>query len=301
MAKVDIERLDEPPKMGEPVTGALVNGSITFSIRLSERAERAITLPTPAGESPPFYLIRQDGVPFWYIHFHGVDFMSARDNVDVGFTRTWYSLHRLGVRDVISGAAVGSIPEAMKPGDVVVMDDFIDFSTHRPRSMLTEIWDRLPWIGGVFTPAVCPELTALLREECTARYSLGQVFSSGTLGQFEGHRFESPGEIRMARNAGADMVAHHQASEAIYARELGIHFGALNYVTNIAAGLVKPGQQEFVTEAQAKQGYAVCAEIMLAVMVRAARRDPACTTCPIKADGPVQIRPEDIRPRPVFR
>lgn len=300
MTSLPIEKLDAAPDLGERVTGALINGSITYSIRLSERAERAITLPTPAGESPPFYLIRHDGVPFWYVHFHGVDFMSARDNVEVGFTRTWYVLHALGIRDVISGAAVGSIKPEMKPGDLVVMDDFIDFSTHRPRSMLTELWERLPWIGGIFEPAVCPELSAILVDEAQA-YTHGCLFSTGTFGQFEGHRFESPGEIRMARSAGADMVAHHHASEAIYSRELGIHFAGMSYVTNIAAGLEADPAKRFVTDDQARTGYAQCAEIMLAAMVRAARRNSACAICPIRNDSPVQVRPEDIRPKPVFR
>jgi 5'-methylthioadenosine phosphorylase len=295
-----IERLDEPPTLGENVTGALINGSITFSIRLADRAERAITLPTPAGESPPFYLVRHNGVPFWYVHFHGVDFMSAHDNVQVGFTRTWYVLHRLGIRDVISGAAVGGIRADMQPGDVVVLTDFIDFSTHRPRSMLTEIWERLPWIGGLYEPPMCDELSGLLRE-CASAYDLGTVHPEGVLGQGEGHRFESPAEIRRMRAAGADMVAHHQASEAIYARELGIHFGAISYVSNIAPGLASDPSKAFVTDEQAKAGYALCANIMLEAMARAASRTVSCTACPQDQDGPVKVRPEDVKARPIFR
>jgi 5'-methylthioadenosine phosphorylase len=234
---------------------------------------------TPAGESPAFYLLRTEGVPYWYVRFHGVDFSSSKNNVQVGFTRTWYVLYKLGVRDVISGAAAGSIPTEVKPGDLMIMDDFIDFSTHRPRSMPNEIWEKPPYIGAQYVPALCPELTDLLREAAT-RYTHGKVHPSGTLGQFEGHRFESPAEIRMARILGADMVAHHQASEAIYSRELGIHFCALDYITNIAAGLCKEGEQEFVTHEQAMDGYQQCTDVMLKGLVKAATRDVHCSTCP---------------------
>lgn len=300
MADIEVQPLDASPALDEIVTGALIDGSITYFANLRDRAEMAFTLPTPAGESPPFYLIRHDGAPLWYIHFHGVDFTSAKHNVEVGFTRTWYVLHRLGVRDVISGAAAGSIHPDMKPGDVVIIDDFIDFSTHRPRSMLTEIWERLPWVGASFVPPLCPELTAILREAAEV-YNLGKVFKSATLGQFEGHRFESPGEIRMAKIAGADVVHHHQASEAIYARELGIHYGAFNYVSNTAAGLASNWDVSWLTEEQSRQLTAKCTEIMLDAVARAARRESACTVCPVPKEQPVVIKPEEAKAKPVYR
>jgi 5'-methylthioadenosine phosphorylase len=299
MSQTQVLSLDQPPEITAEVTGALIDGSITYSSNLIESAQMAFTLPTPTGESPPFYLVEHGGVKFWYVHFHGVDFTTASKNVQVGFTGTWYLLHLMNVRDVISGAAVGSIHPEMRPGDVVVMDDFIDFSTHRPRSMLTEIWEKPPWIGAQFDTPLCPELTDILRQELQS-YSLGRVFKAGTLGQFEGHRFESPGEIRMAQSVGADMVAHHQASEAIYARELGIHYGAINYVTNIAAGLSEL-EDPFVSDDQAKAGYKSCTEIMLSAMVRAAGRDPDCQICPQDEDQPIERKKEDVLLKPVYR
>jgi 5'-methylthioadenosine phosphorylase len=298
MTELEIQRLDTPPTLTEPVTGALMDGSITYHLKLAERAEMAFTLPTPAGESSPFYLVHHEGVPFWYIHFHGVDFMTANNNVDVGFTRTWYTLYRLGVRDVISGAAAGSIHPDMRPGDIVVVDDFVDFSTHRPRSMQTEIWERLPWIGASFVPPMCPELTHILRE-VSQGYSFGQVFNSATVGQFEGHRFESPGEIRMAKNAGADVVHHHQASEAIYARELGLHYGAFNIVSNIAAGLASDWGESWLSAEKYQAATEACADIMLAAVVRSAQRESTCTTCPIPKEQPVKI--EGVKAKPVYR
>lgn len=279
MSKTIIEALNQPPEIEMEVTGILIDGSITYAVDLPARAEYAFTLPTPVGESPPFYLLNQEGVYFWYVHFHGIDFTTASNNVEVGFTRTWYVIHQLGLRDAVSGAAAGCIHPQMKPGDIVIMDDFIDFATHRPRSILTEIWERPPWIGAQYVPPLCPELTDILRSVSSERYTQGNVFPSGTLGHFEGHRFESPGEIRMAKHVGADMVAQSQGTEAIYARELGIHYCALNYITNYAAGL-SPSSPSWVNEDQAKRGYAQCTEILLATMVRAAKRNPVCSACP---------------------
>jgi 5'-methylthioadenosine phosphorylase len=297
MSEPIIQHLETPPSLGEKVTGVLIDGSITYSSDLRPEAEMTFTLPTPAGESPPFYLLRYKGMPYYYVHFHGVDFTTASKNVQVGFTGTWYVILQLGIRDVISGAAAGSVHPDMRPGDVVIMDDFVDFSTHRPRSMLTEIWERPPWIGAQYVPPLCPELTDILRN-CAKDYSLGQVFDSGTFGQFEGHRFESPGEIRMAKAAGADMVAHHQTSEAIYARELGIHYGAIDYITNIAAGLSSQ-EEAFVTDEQAKAGYEECTRIMLEAVVLASQRKPACDVCPQTEEQPVDVR--EVISKPVYR
>jgi 5'-methylthioadenosine phosphorylase len=279
MTAVEIQKLVHPPMLAETVTGALIDGSITYQFNLEEKAELSFTLATPAGESPAFHLLRHDGIPYWYVRFHGVDFTSSKNNVQVGFTRTWFVLYKLGIRDVISGAAAGSIPAEVRPGDLMIMDDFVDFSTHRPRSLPNEIWEKPPHIGAQYVPPLCPELTDLLRQ-ASKSYTHGKVYPSGTFGQFEGHRFESPGEIRMAKAVGVDMVAHHQASEAIYSRELGIHFGALDYVTNIAAGLSKAGDMEFVTHEQAMEGYRQCTDIMLNTLALAAKRDVKCAVCP---------------------
>lgn len=290
-----IEALDQPPQI--EANGILIDGSITYAVDLPSQAEYAFTLPTPAGESPPFYLLRHEDICFWYVHFHGIDFTTARNNVEVGFTRTWYVIHQLGLRDAISGAAAGCIHPQMKPGDIVIMDDFIDFATHRPRSVLTEIWERPPWIGAQYIPPLCHELTELLRAISSERYDQGRVFPSGTLGHFEGHRFESPGEIRMAKFVGADMVAQSQATEAIFARELGIHYGALNYITNYAAGQL-PGGSAWASEDQAKSGYAQCTEILLETMVRASKRDPRCSACPRPQHEP---SPANVERKPIYR
>jgi purine nucleoside phosphorylase len=272
------EQLNRAPELAEPVRAVLIDGSITYNVDLISRAEYAFTAPTPAGESPPFYLIRQDDAPFWYVNFHGVDFLSASDNVEVGFTRTWYVIYQLGVEMALSGAAVGSLLPELKPRDLVLMTDFIDLSTHRPRSMLLEIWEKSPYLGAELVPPVCPELSKHLLDGSRS-YPNGRVHHEGILAQFEGHRFETPAEIRMAQALGAGMVAHHQASEAIYARELGIHFAALAYVSNIGAGLSKGWEDGFVSEEEAREDYALTAEILVQAAAAASRKALTCRIC----------------------
>lgn len=297
-----VRRLETPPHLTQSVTGALLGSSITLLHAVEQRAEFAFTLPTPAGESPPFFLLWHKDIPFWYVAFHGINFMRASENVPTAFVRTWYVLHRLGVRDVISGAATGCIRSDMRPGDLVVMEDFIDFSIHRPRSILYEFWEHIPSTPFVpFVPPVCPELKTIL-ESKAAHYQFGQVHS-GVFGQFEGPRFETPAEIRFARAAGADMVAQHNATEAIYARELGVHYGALLFVTNFAAGLGGDWVPPAVYEEQARQGKAQAAEFLFDATVAAAERSVRCRACVVDPDQPayVQDAVQQISAKPVYR
>ena len=283
-----LKRLELPPNTGESISTALLGSSITLLHDLESQAELAFTLPTPAGESAPIYLLRHAETPFWYIPFHGIDFMSAGNNVEVAFTRTWSALYQLGVRDVLSGAATGCIHPDMKPGDLVVIDDFIDFATSRPRSILTEIWEQLPYTFAAFVPPLCPELTQILNN-CVQSYRYGNVFSTATFGQFEGHRYETPAEIQMALRAGADVVAHHNASEAIYARELGIHYAAVLYVTNYAAGLSTDWIAAADYEKSSRLGKQQCADFLLEAVVRTAQRSPECLVCPGPETQPLYV------------
>jgi len=105
----------------------------------------------------------------------------------------------------------------------------------------------------------------------------------------------------MARRMEADVVGHHQASEAIYARELGIHFAALSYVTNIAAGLADPGGQGALGWQGTASGFARSTEILLEAVVLAARRQVKCEICAAARNPPVWKRGSEVRLRPQFR
>ncbi len=61
----------------------------------------------------------------------------------------------------------------------------------------------------------------------------------GTYACAEGPRFETPAEIRMFRQLGADVVGMTSVPEVVLAREAGICYAAVAIVTNWAAGVSK--------------------------------------------------------------
>jgi len=142
------------------------------------------------------------------------------------------ALQQCNVTRVIATAAVGSLNPAMKPGDFVLISDFIDFTRERPLT----IFDRPGEVLHTdFTQAYCPELRHLLQR--TAESLSIPLHFGGTYLCADGPRYETPAEIRMFAQWGADVVGMTGVPEVVYARELGMCYAAVAIVTNWAAGI----------------------------------------------------------------
>ena len=197
---------------------------------------RTFTLRTKAGESPPIYELRYRDVSLYYVRMHGNEAHRSDEPDGWEFVKTWAALHELGVTHAFGGATCGGVSAEMKPGDLVVSDDFIVLSTQRPQDVLKAIGLSRPQRFPRFDVPFCPDLRRLLSEEARAQPEV-RVHERGVLYQSDPGRFETPAEIRFAKQAGADVVSLNVATEAIYARQLGMHFALLNSVANSAVGL----------------------------------------------------------------
>lgn len=152
------------------------------------------------------------------------------------------ALSKLGVERVLATGAVGSLREELRPGSVVVVDDFIDLSRSRPSSLFEG-----PRVVHVdMTEPFCPELREALIN-ASQRAGL-KTWSRGVYVCTEGPRFETPAEIRAFKALGGDVVGMTIATEATLAREAGLCYAALCLVTNMAAGLQRIVSAEEVGE-----------------------------------------------------
>lgn len=139
----------------------------------------------------------------------------------------------LGVEEIIAINVVGGIDPRLAPGDLSLIDDFIDFTSGREHTFSD---GSKPGVQHVdLTRAYDPKIQGALRQSAKALGIL--LHENGIYAGFNGPRFETPSEIRLASLAGATVVGMTGCPEVSLAREIGIAYASLALVVNPAAGL----------------------------------------------------------------
>ncbi len=150
----------------------------------------------------------------------------------VNYKANIQALKELGVKHIFATAAVGSMRQALAPGALVVVDQFLDFTKGRP---LTFFEDGEPVTHVDMTDPYCSRLRAHL--VTTAAHAGIAVANGGTYVCTEGPRFESPAEIRMFAQLGGDVVGMTSIPETVLAKERGLCYSAVAMVTNYCSGM----------------------------------------------------------------
>lgn len=135
---------------------------------------------------------------------------------------------------VLATNAVGSLNPDMRPGDFVIVDQFLDFTKQRPLTFFDGEDGVVRHVD--MTEPYCPRLREVLRV-AGERETGGRLHYGGTYVCAEGPRFESPAEIRMFRQLGADVVGMTGLPELVLAREAGLCYATVCVVSNWAAGI----------------------------------------------------------------
>ncbi|MFP4250936.1 MAG: S-methyl-5'-thioinosine phosphorylase [Armatimonadota bacterium] len=161
------------------------------------------------------------------------------------------ALAELGCSCVIATNAVGSLNEQMQPGDLVVPDQFLDFTKQRPLTFFEGDDGDVRHVD--VTHPYCQRLREIMREGCTA--ALGeQSHPAATYVCAEGPRFETAAEIVMYQRLGGDVVGMTSVPETVLAREAGLCYATVCVVSNWAAGIVdKPITHGEVEELMAQR------------------------------------------------
>lgn len=163
-------------------------------------------------------------------------------------------LKALGAEALIATNAAGSMRTDIQPGDLMLLNDHINFSGLNP--LIGEPSDRR------FVPmkdAYDPEIRAALAQ---AAQDEGITLAEGVYAWYSGPSFETPAEIRAIRILGADAVGMSTVPEVILARFLGLKAAAISTVTNMAAGLSNEAISHEHTKAMAPLGAAKLEKIL---------------------------------------
>ncbi|MFJ8753949.1 MTAP family purine nucleoside phosphorylase [Streptomyces sp. NPDC102441] len=141
------------------------------------------------------------------------------------------ALRSVGARSVLSTCAVGSIRRHLAVGTLVNLDQFIDFTRHRPPTLYGD--DGFCFAD--MTQPYCARLRTHMND--AARRVGAPMHDGGCYVGVDGPRFETAAEVRMYGILGGDVVGHTGSTEAVMAREAGLCYASVGIITNVAAGL----------------------------------------------------------------
>ncbi len=135
------------------------------------------------------------------------------------------ALKRLGVTDILSLSACGSLREDFAPGDFVLVDQFIDRTRGRASSFFAN--------GLVAHVSIAEPTCGRLRETVAAARDLGiRLHDGGTYVVIEGPQFSTRAESELYRSWRADLVGMTNLPEARLAREAEICYLTVGMVTD---------------------------------------------------------------------
>ena len=139
------------------------------------------------------------------------------------------ALKQLGCRYILATTACGSLREEIGRGDVVIADQFIDFT----RLRINTFYDKFEHGQIAHTPMADPFSEALRLLLINGCEKTGISYHpKGTIVTIEGPRFSTRAESKMFRLLGADVINMSIAPEACLAMEAGIPYAAIALSTD---------------------------------------------------------------------
>jgi purine-nucleoside phosphorylase len=138
----------------------------------------------------------------------------------------------LGVKTLVLTNAAGGINVELTQGALMVISDHLNLMGVNPlRGPNDERFGpRFPDMSAVYSP----ELQELVVDEAK---TIGVEVRRGIYGALSGPSYETPAEIHLLRNLGADAVGMSTVPEALVARHMGLEVLGISCITNMAAGI----------------------------------------------------------------
>ena len=153
----------------------------------------------------------------------------------INYRANIWALKELGVSRIITSHAVGSLQKEIKPGDFIVLDQFVDrtkgrIDTFYDGQITTHISTAFPY---------CPQLRKLAVKE--AKDLKIKIHQQGTVVIIQGPRFSTAAESNWFTKMGWEVINMTEYPEVALAREKEICYCAVAMATDYDAGLVAEG------------------------------------------------------------
>ncbi len=253
----------------------LIGGSSTLSIRVPEDLDldyvktlsSEMVFETPYGPSPEFKLLSilsdEGERTVLSCQMHGWRQGVSRANAS---RQVFWVFKNAGVHCILAEGGVGAINHLLRPRDIVVPHDYMDFSMRKD----VGLEDRHLL---VMREAMCPSMRNICIKVCEEKWA-GRVFNRSIYANTDGRHFESPAEVNMYKIAGADVVGQSICPEVYLAREIGACYTGIYLVVNYAEGVVTPWEHEELADIFYNKG-----DELGRILLESLRRFPAARNC----------------------
>ncbi len=189
---------------------------------MKNRTEKRVK--TPFGNpSSPLAIGKIRGVDAVVLARHGKDHSIYPTGVN--YRANIHALKKEGCTHILATTAVGSLREKIRPGDLVFVDQFIDFTRHRPLTFHEKKVVHTP-----MAEPFCGYLRSVLTD--SAKRLKLRHHTRGTVVTIEGPRFSTKAESHMFRMLGADVINMSTVPEVALAREAGICYQTIAMSTD---------------------------------------------------------------------
>ncbi len=202
----------------------IIGGSGLYELE-GIKGVKEIRLETPYGDPSDVYIIGEyNDAEVIFLPRHGKGHRILPS--EINFRANIYGMKMLGVEWVISVSAVGSMKEDIKPGDIVIPDQFIDLTKKRESTFFGK-----GIVSSIsMADPVCPVLSGELYR---AGKKLGiTTHKGGTYVCIEGPQFSSRAESKLYRQWGVDIIGMTNMPEAKLAREAEICYATIALATD---------------------------------------------------------------------
>jgi len=209
--------------MAERIIG-VIGGTGLYEMEGFKKSHE-IEVKTPFGKPSDKIIIGYiEGVKMAFLPRHGRGHFILPS--EINYRANIWALKKLGVEFIISSAACGSLREDIRPGDIVIVDQFFDRTKSRIDSFMGNgIVGHL-----VFPEPTCPDLANTLYQ---ISRSLGiRTHRNGTYICIEGPSFSTRSESKIYQKWGADVVGMTNLTEAKLALEAEICYATVALCTD---------------------------------------------------------------------
>ena len=202
----------------------VIGGSGLYKMDGLEDIEQ-VRLETPFGDPSDKYVVGKlagKAVAFLARHGEGHRLLPS----ELNFRANIFGFKLLGVENILSASAVGSLKEDIHPLDVVIPDQFID----RTRGRISTFFGNGIAVHVEFSKPLCERLSKLMYE--ASQKTGARIHRGGTYVCIEGPQFSTLAESELYRSWNAHIIGMTNLQEAKLAREAEMGYATMALVTD---------------------------------------------------------------------